>query len=126
MKHGKKYTDAVKSYDRSVQYDTAEAMDICVKTGKAKFDETVEAHIKLGVDGRHADQQVRGAIILPNGTGKTVRILAICKEENMDAAKEAGADFVGADGAEDSDRGLDGFRRPHHNTRYDGSCRSSR
>lgn len=97
MKHGKKYTDAVKSYDRSVQYDTAEAMDICVKTGKAKFDETVEAHIKLGVDGRHADQQVRGAIILPNGTGKTVRILAICKEENMEAAKEAGADFVGAD-----------------------------
>lgn len=97
MKHGKKYTDSAKTIDRQNHYDPAEAMDLCVKSGKAKFDETVELHIKLGVDGRHADQQIRGAIILPNGTGKNVRVLAICKEENMDAAKEAGADFVGAE-----------------------------
>ena len=97
MKHGKKFVDAAKLIDRSKLYDTAEALDLCVKTGKAKFDETVELHVKLGVDGRHADQQVRGAIVLPNGTGKNVRVLAICKGDNIDAAQAAGADFVGAE-----------------------------
>lgn len=95
MKHGKKYIDALKQYDKTNLYDAAEALDLCVKTGKAKFDETVELHVRLGVDGRHADQQVRGAVILPNGTGKTLKVLAICKEEKMDDAKEAGADYVG-------------------------------
>lgn len=97
MKHGKKYVDGQKLIDRSKLYDTNEALDICVKTGTAKFDETVELHIKLGVDGRHADQQVRGAIVLPHGTGKNVRVLAICKGDNIDAAQAAGADFVGAE-----------------------------
>ncbi len=97
MKHGKKYVDGAKLIDRSKLYDTNEALDLCVKTGKAKFDETVELHVKLGVDGRHADQQVRGAIVLPNGTGKNVRVLAICKGDNIDAAQAAGADFVGAE-----------------------------
>lgn len=97
MKHGKKYVDAAKLFDRAKLYDGKEALDFCVKTGTAKFDETVEVHVKLGVDGRHADQQVRGAIILPNGTGKKVRILAICKDANIEAAKEAGADFVGGE-----------------------------
>ena len=95
MKHGKKYVDSVKLIDKAKFYDADEALDLCVKTGTAKFDETVEVHVKLGVDGRHADQQLRGAIVLPNGTGKTVRILAICKEDKIEAAKEAGADFVG-------------------------------
>lgn len=97
MKHGKKYNDAVKLLDRQKHYESAEALDLCVKTGTAKFDETVELHIKLGVDGRHADQQVRGAIVLPNGTGKNVKVLAICKEENIEAAKAAGADYVGSE-----------------------------
>lgn len=95
MKHGKKYVDALKQYDRTKLYDASEALDLCVKTGKAKFDETVELHVRLGVDGRHADQQVRGAIILPNGTGKTLKVLAICKEDKIEDAKNAGADFVG-------------------------------
>ncbi len=97
MKHGKKYVDGAKLIDRSKLYDTNEAMDLCVKTGTAKFDETVELHVKLGVDGRHADQQVRGAIVLPNGTGKNVRVLAICKGDNIEAAQNAGADFVGSE-----------------------------
>ena len=97
MKHGKKYVEGAKLIDRSKLYDTAEALDVCVKTGTAKFDETVELHVKLGVDGRHADQQVRGAIVLPNGTGKNVRVLAICKGDNIEAAQQAGADFVGAE-----------------------------
>lgn len=97
MKHGKKYREGAKLIDRSKVYDTEEAFDICVKTGTAKFDETVELHVKLGVDGRHADQQVRGAIVLPNGTGKNVRVLAICKGDNIEAAQAAGADFVGAE-----------------------------
>ena len=95
MKHGKKYVDSAKLIERSKLYETAEALDLCVKTGTAKFDETVEVHVKLGVDGRHADQQVRGAIVLPNGTGKSVKVLAICKEEKMEDAKAAGADYVG-------------------------------
>ena len=95
MKHGKKYVDGAKLIERSRLYDTQEALDLCVKTGTAKFDETVEVHVKLGVDGRHADQQVRGAIVLPHGTGKTVRVLAICKPEKEDEARAAGAEFVG-------------------------------
>ena len=90
MKHGKKYVEGAKLIDRSKLYDTAEALGICVKTGTAKFDETVELHVKLGVDGRHADQQVRGAIVLPHGTGKTQRVLVFAK-----AAEEAGAMMVG-------------------------------
>ena len=95
MKHGKKYVDGAKLIERSRLYDTQEALDLCVKTGTAKFDETVEVHVKLGVDGRHADQQVRGAIVLPHGTGKGVRVLAICKPEKEDEARAAGAEFVG-------------------------------
>ena len=78
MKHGKKYVDSMKLIERAKLYDTNEALDVCVKTATAKFDETVEVHVKLGVDSRHADQQVRGAIVLPHGTGKNVRVLAIC------------------------------------------------
>ncbi|HIS70223.1 MAG TPA: 50S ribosomal protein L1 [Candidatus Gallacutalibacter stercoravium] len=97
MKHGKKYVDSVKQIDKAKLYDTDEALALCTKMASAKFDETVEVHVKLGVDGRHADQQVRGAIVLPHGTGKSVRVLAICKGANVDLAKEAGADFVGAE-----------------------------
>ncbi len=97
MKHGKKYIESVKSYNQSNYYDAKEAMEICAKNAKASFDETVELHVRLGVDSRHADQQVRGALVLPNGTGKTVKILAICKGENEDLAKSAGADFVGSE-----------------------------
>lgn len=97
MKHGKKYIDSAKLIDKNKFYDIDEAFDLCIKTAKAKFDETVEVDVKLGVDSRHADQQVRGAIVLPHGTGKKVRVLAICKGEKADAAKEAGADFVGAE-----------------------------
>jgi large subunit ribosomal protein L1 len=97
MKHGKKYVDGAKLIDRAKLYDPQEALELCVKTGTAKFDETVEIHVKLGVDGRHADQQVRGAIVLPNGTGKQVRVLAICKGDNQKLAEEAGAEFVGAE-----------------------------
>ena len=95
MKHGKKYVDGAKLIERSRLYDTQEALDLCVKTGTAKFDETVEVHVKLGVDGRHADQQVRGAIVLPHGTGKDVRVLVFAKAGKADEAREAGADFVG-------------------------------
>lgn len=97
MKHGKKYVDSQKLIDKTKLYDTDEALDVCVKTATAKFDETVEVHIKLGVDSRHADQQVRGAIVLPHGTGKNVRVLAICRGENVELAKQAGAEFVGAE-----------------------------
>ena len=97
MKHGKRYDDGVKLYDKTKQYEIDEALDYCVKTAKAKFDETIEVHVRLGVDSRHADQQVRGAVVLRNGTGKTVRILAICKGDAAKAATAAGADFVGAE-----------------------------
>ena len=97
MKHGKKYNESAKSYNQSHFYDAREAIDICTKNAKASFDETVELHVRLGVDSRHADQQVRGAIVLPNGTGKKVRVLAICKGDNENLAKEAGADFIGAE-----------------------------
>ena len=95
MKHGKKYREGAKLIDRAKLYETSEALDLCVKTGTAKFDETVELHVKLGVDGRHADQQVRGAIVLPNGTGKTVRVLVFCKDERKEECLEAGADYAG-------------------------------
>ena len=97
MKHGKKYVDSAKLIDRAKLYDTTEALELCVKTGSAKFDESVEVHVKLGVDSRHADQQVRGAIVLPNGTGKSVRVVAICKGDNEKAAQAAGAEYVGAE-----------------------------
>ena len=97
MKHGKKYVDSAKLIDRTKFYDADEALDLVVKTSTAKFDETVEVHVKLGVDSRHADQQVRGAIVLPNGTGKNVKVLAVCKGDNVKLAEEAGADFVGAE-----------------------------
>ena len=97
MKHGKKYNDSAKLIETGKFYDTEEAVAVAVKTGTAKFDETVEIHVRLGVDSRHADQQVRGAVILPNGTGKIVRTLVFAKGDKADAAKEAGADFVGAE-----------------------------
>nr|WP_317413994.1 50S ribosomal protein L1 [uncultured Solibaculum sp.] len=95
MKHGKKYTDSEKLIDRQKLYDRDEALELAIKTAKAKFDETLEVHIKLGVDSRHADQQVRGAIVLPNGTGKSVRVLAFCKGDNVQLAQDAGADYIG-------------------------------
>ena len=95
MSKGKKYQDSVKLIEKGNQYDTTEALDLVGKTAKAKFDETVEVHLRLGVDGRHADQQVRGAIVLPNGTGKTARVLVFAKGEQAEAAKAAGAEFVG-------------------------------
>ena len=95
MFRGKKYKESAKLIDRSVQYDPAEALGLVVKGASAKFDETVELHIKLGVDSRHADQQVRGAIVLPNGTGKSVRVLVFAKGDKAEAAKAAGADYVG-------------------------------
>ena len=97
MKHGKKYQDSTKLVDRAKLYETAEAFDVCTKTSKAKFDETVEVHVRLGVDSRHADQQVRGAVVLPNGTGKNVRVLVFAKNEKVAQAQEAGADYVGAE-----------------------------
>ena len=97
MKKGKKYIESAKLVNKSALYDTAEAMDLVCKTATAKFDETVEVHVRLGVDSRHADQQVRGAIVLPHGTGKTGRVLAFAKGDNVDKAKEAGAEFVGAE-----------------------------
>ena len=98
MKKGKKYQDSVKLIEANTLYDTNEALDLVEKTAKAKFDETIEIHVRLGVDARHADQQVRGAVVLPNGTGKKVRVLAFCKgEDKVNAAKEAGADYVGAE-----------------------------
>ena len=95
MFRGKKYKESAKLIDRSVQYDPTEALELVVKGATAKFDETVEMHIKLGVDSRHADQQVRGAVVLPNGTGKTRRVLVFAKDAKVDEAKEAGADYVG-------------------------------
>lgn len=95
MFRGKKYKESAKLIDRSVQYDPTEALELVVKGATAKFDETVEMHIKLGVDSRHADQQVRGAVVLPNGTGKTRRVLVFAKDAKLDEAKEAGADYVG-------------------------------
>ena len=97
MKRGKKYVEAAKLVDRTVQYEPAEAIDLVKKTAVAKFDETIEAHIRLGVDGRHADQQVRGAVVLPHGTGKTVRVLVFAKGDKVAEAEAAGADYVGGE-----------------------------
>ncbi len=97
MKHGKKYQDSVKLIDHLKQYDPDEAVDLIVKTGKAKFDETVEISVRLGVDPRHADQQVRGAVVLPHGTGRSIRVLVITKGEKAKEAQAAGADYVGAE-----------------------------
>ncbi|MCL2427321.1 MAG: 50S ribosomal protein L1 [Oscillospiraceae bacterium] len=95
MFRGKNYKESAKLVDRTAAYDPAEAFDLVIKAAKAKFDETVELHIKLGVDSRHADQQVRGAIVLPHGTGKTPRVLVFCKDERVQEAIDAGADFAG-------------------------------
>ena len=95
MKKGKKYQDSVKLIEKGKLYDTVEALDLVCKTAKAKFDETVEIHVKLGVDSRHADQQVRGAIVLPHGTGKTAKVLVFAKGPKADEAAAAGADYVG-------------------------------
>ena len=97
MKRGKRYQDAVKLVDRSTSYDPSEAIELVQKTASAKFDESVELHVRLGVDSRHADQQVRGAVVLPHGTGKVVRVLVFAKGPKADEAQAAGADFVGAE-----------------------------
>jgi large subunit ribosomal protein L1 len=97
LKHGKKYKESAKLVDSTKQYDANEAFDLAIKSKIAKFDETVEVHVRLGVDSRHADQQVRGAVVLPNGTGKDVRVLVFAKGDNAKAAQEAGAEFVGAE-----------------------------
>jgi len=95
MFKGKKYVDSVKLIEKSKVYDPAEALDLVCQTSKAKFDETIEVHFRMGLDGRHADQQVRGSVVLPNGTGKTVRVLVFAKGDRANAAREAGADYVG-------------------------------
>ena len=97
MKKGKKYIEASKLVDRTVQYDIPEAVSIVKKTATAKFDETIEVHIRTGCDGRHADQQIRGAVVLPHGTGKTVRVLVFARNAKADEARAAGADYVGAE-----------------------------
>ena len=97
MKHGKKYQDSVKAFDLAKQYEASEAISVMLETAKAKFDETIELHVRLGVDPRQADQQVRGVLVLPHGTGKTKRVLVIAKGAKADAAAAAGADYVGAE-----------------------------
>ena len=97
MKRGKKYVEAAKNIDRSVQYDVEEAVGLVKKAAVAKFDETIEAHIRTGCDGRHAEQQIRGAVVLPHGTGKSVKVLVIAKGDKLDEAQAAGADFVGGE-----------------------------
>ena len=97
MKHGKKYVEAAKNIDRSVQYEADEAIALVKKTAVAKFDETIELHLRTGCDGRHAEQQIRGAVVLPNGTGKTVKVLVFAKGDKATEAEAAGADYVGAD-----------------------------
>ena len=97
MKYGKKYAESIKSFDKTKQYEIEEALEIVISTAKAKFDETIEFHTKLGVDPKQADQQVRGVIVLPNGTGKNVKVLVIAKGEKADVAQAAGADYVGAE-----------------------------
>ena len=97
MKHGKKYAEAMKAFDRTMLYDAQEACSVVRKTALAKFDETIEVHVRTGCDGRHADQQVRGAVVLPHGTGRTIRVLVIAKGDKAKEAEEAGADYVGAE-----------------------------
>lgn len=97
MKHGKKYNEAAKLIDRGTQYEAAEAISLAKKSATAKFDETIEVHIRTGCDGRHAEQQIRGAVVLPNGTGKTVKVLVFAKGDKVNEAEAAGADYVGGD-----------------------------
>ena len=97
MKRGKNYLDSVKLYDKATQYDVEQAVELCLQTAKAKFDETIELSVRLGVDPRHADQQVRGAVVLPHGTGKTVRVLVFAKGDKVKEAEDAGADYLGAE-----------------------------
>ena len=97
MKRGKKYVEAAKNIDRTAQYDVAEAVSLVKKAAVAKFDETIEAHIRTGCDGRHAEQQIRGAVVLPNGTGKTVKVLVFAKGDKINEAEAAGADYVGGE-----------------------------
>lgn len=97
MKHGKKYVDSAKLIDRAVAYDPSDAIDLVRQTSKAKFDETIELSVRLGVDPRHADQQVRGAVVLPHGTGKTIKVLVVCREDRIQEALDAGADYAGGD-----------------------------
>ena len=120
MKHGKKYIESAKSFDNQKLYDPEEGISVVLSTAKAKFDETIEAHIRLGVDSRHADQQVRGAVVLPHGTGKVVRVLVFAKGDKAREAQEAGADFVG-----DEDM-VKKIQTENCNSRYDGRCRSNR
>ena len=124
MFRGKKYKDSAKQIDRGTLYDPQEGLELVCKTASAKFDETVELHVKLGVDSRHADQQVRGAIVLPNGTGKTARVLVFAKGDKADAAREAGADFVGdMDMVEKIQKeNWFGFDVVVASPRYDGRC----
>lgn len=127
MKYGKKYADSLKAYDRSKAYDVDEAMGLAVDTAKAKFDETIELHVRLGVDPRQADQQVRGVLVLPNGTGKSKKVLVIAKGEKADIAQAAGADYVGAEEmVQNSDGKLVRLRRGHHHSRHDGRGRPHR
>ena len=97
MKRGKKYVEAAKKIDRTVQYDTADAISLVKSNATAKFDETIEVHIRTGCDGRHAEQQIRGAVVLPHGTGKTVKVLVFAKGVKVDEAQAAGADYVGGE-----------------------------
>ena len=127
MKRGKKYQDAVKSFDKANQYDVAEAISLVKKNATAKFDETIELHIKTGCDGRHAEQQIRGAVVLPHGTGKTVKVLVFAKGVKLDEAQAAGADYVGGEELVPKIQNgwLVRFRRCCCNSRYDGRCRTS-
>ena len=118
MKRGKNYIDSKKLIENNKLYDSADAIALAIQTAKSKFDETIELHVKLGVDPRHADQQVRGVVVLPHGTGKTVRVLVIAKGEKADEAAKAGADFVGAEEMVQKITSENWFR-------YDGSGRSS-
>ena len=124
MKRGKHYIDSKKLIDSTKLYESNEAIAIAVETAKSKFDETIELHVKLGIDPRHADQQVRGVVVLPNGTGKTVRVLAICKGAKADEAKAAGADFVGGEEMIQKIQQENWF--DYDLSRHDGYCRSSR
>ena len=127
MKRGKRYVEAAKLVDRASLYEAADAISIVKKAAGAKFDETVELHIRTGCDGRHADQQIRGAVVLPHGTGKTVRILVFAKGPKAEEAQAAGADFVGAEETdpEDPERGMVRLRRSSSYSGHDGRCRTS-
>ena len=128
MKRGKKYIEAAKLIERGNLYDKEEAVALVKKAAVAKFDETIEAHIRTGCDGRHADQQIRGAVVLPHGTGKKVRILVFAKDAKAEEAKAAGADFVGGDELipKIQNEGWLDFDVVGCNTGYDGRCRTSR